>query len=201
MDEYIGIIMLWSGHISLIPAGFLPCDGRSLPTDSDDYTALYSIIGNTYGGNSQNFNLPDFRSRIPVGSGNAGPFPVHAGNMGGALKVALSQANLPPHTHQARVNMAGSGVYATTNDAGTGTPSNSLIMGTPGYMNGTTFTPTAGFNMATPDTQLNSNSFAITTPMQVNNADTGSGQPINIMPSYFGLHYIICYQGFYPPHQ
>ena len=41
-----------------IPAGFLIADGRSLK--KEEYTELFDVIGYTYGGSEQNFNLPNF---------------------------------------------------------------------------------------------------------------------------------------------
>ena len=41
-----------------IPAGFLIADGRSLK--KADYTELFDVIGYTYGGSGDNFNLPNF---------------------------------------------------------------------------------------------------------------------------------------------
>ena len=41
-----------------IPAGFLTCDGRSLK--KEEYAELFDVIGHTYGGSEQNFNLPNF---------------------------------------------------------------------------------------------------------------------------------------------
>ena len=37
--------------------GFVPCDGRSLPVGQ--YAALYSLIGNRFGGDSHTFRVPD----------------------------------------------------------------------------------------------------------------------------------------------
>lgn len=41
-----------------IPAGFLLADGRSLK--KSEYAELFDVIGYTYGGSGQNFNLPNF---------------------------------------------------------------------------------------------------------------------------------------------
>ena len=41
-----------------IPAGFLIADGRSLK--KAEYTELFDVIGYTYGGSGQSFNLPNF---------------------------------------------------------------------------------------------------------------------------------------------
>ena len=63
MSRYIGEIILFSGKT--IPEGFMPCDGRLLEVQK--WQALYSIIGNIYGGDNRKFALPDLRSRIPIG--------------------------------------------------------------------------------------------------------------------------------------
>ena len=53
----IGQILLFAGNFA--PVGWLPCDGRLLQIR--DNPALYSIIGNTYGGDGRaNFALPKF---------------------------------------------------------------------------------------------------------------------------------------------
>lgn len=66
MDELIGTIKLFAGYFE--PSGYMICDGRLLPISQ--YTALFSILGTSYGGNGQtNFALPDLRGRVPVGVG------------------------------------------------------------------------------------------------------------------------------------
>lgn len=46
------------------PAGFLPCDGRTV--SSSAYPDLHAVMGDTYGGDTAagTFQLPDFRGRI-----------------------------------------------------------------------------------------------------------------------------------------
>lgn len=53
----IGSYLLWSSQ-SVTPAGFLLCDGRSLK--KSEYKELFNIIGYTYGGSGDSFNLPKF---------------------------------------------------------------------------------------------------------------------------------------------
>ncbi len=53
----IGSYLLWSSD-KTIPAGFLPCDGRRLA--KSEYIELFDVIGYTYGGNGEHFNLPKF---------------------------------------------------------------------------------------------------------------------------------------------
>jgi microcystin-dependent protein len=61
----------------------------------NQYTALFALIGVTYGGNGQTtFNLPDLRGKVIVGA-NTDTYP--AGKTGGQETVTLSIAQLPPH--------------------------------------------------------------------------------------------------------
>jgi microcystin-dependent protein len=51
-----------------LPNGWLPCDGRILPIQG--YQALFSLVGTMYGGDGrQNFALPNFSGRAPLGAG------------------------------------------------------------------------------------------------------------------------------------
>jgi hypothetical protein len=66
----------WS--ISSDYPGWLECDGRTL--NVSEYSALYSVIGNTYGGiEGSTFNLPDYRSKKLCGTGSLN------GNSGASL--------------------------------------------------------------------------------------------------------------------
>ena len=49
-----------------LPAGWMPCDGRSLVIR--EYVDLFSLIGTAYGGDGiSHFPLPDLRGRSPAG--------------------------------------------------------------------------------------------------------------------------------------
>ncbi len=52
--------------INELPLNFLLCDGSSYATA--DYPDLFNIIGYTYGGSNDNFNVPNFESYIPIGA-------------------------------------------------------------------------------------------------------------------------------------
>jgi microcystin-dependent protein len=58
MDELLGVIKQFAGNYA--PENYMECDGRSLSISQ--YTALYSVIENVYGGDGQmSFKLPDLR--------------------------------------------------------------------------------------------------------------------------------------------
>jgi microcystin-dependent protein len=64
---FIGqIVMTAAPGAYTIPSNFLLCDGSLLSISS--YTALFSLLGTTYGGNgTTNFALPNFTSLSPEG--------------------------------------------------------------------------------------------------------------------------------------
>jgi microcystin-dependent protein len=65
MDGWIGQII--SVGFNYEPPNWLKCDGRPLPIDQ--YQALFSLIGTTYGGDGiSNFRIPDMRGRLPMKS-------------------------------------------------------------------------------------------------------------------------------------
>ena len=61
----IGVIQAFSGTTA--PHGYLLCNGASYKVA--DYPDLYAVIGNTYGGDTENFNVPDYRETVLVGVG------------------------------------------------------------------------------------------------------------------------------------
>jgi hypothetical protein len=65
-EPFIGEIMLFAGNFA--PRGWALCNGQLLPISQN--TALFSILGTTYGGDGQTtFALPDLRGRAPIHSG------------------------------------------------------------------------------------------------------------------------------------
>ncbi len=63
----IGEIRMFAGNFA--PRGFAFCNGQLLPISQ--YTALFSILGTTYGGDGRTtFALPDLRGRVPMHHGS-----------------------------------------------------------------------------------------------------------------------------------
>ena len=90
---YIGSIVLFAGNFA--PRGWQFCQGQLMNIAQN--TALFSILGTTYGGNGQTtFALPDLRGRVPVGQGQ-GPglsaWPL--GQSLGVESVSLIQTEMP----------------------------------------------------------------------------------------------------------
>ena len=61
----IGTVLSFAGQTA--PHGYLLANGASYKVA--DYPDLYAVIGNTYGGDSTNFNVPDYRETVLVGVG------------------------------------------------------------------------------------------------------------------------------------
>lgn len=67
LDFHTGMIMLWAGQKTNIPAGWAECDGT--PLNTAQYPALQGIIGNSFGASppSGQFYLPDLRGQFVRG--------------------------------------------------------------------------------------------------------------------------------------
>lgn len=83
---------------SWAPQGYFSCSGQSIPVSQNQ--ALYSLLGNTFGGDYNNFLLPDLRGRVIVGIGQGqGLSNYVVGQKGGAESVTLTTAQIPAHSH------------------------------------------------------------------------------------------------------
>lgn len=82
-----------------IPEGWMACNGAILPIQQ--YAALNSLLGTTYGGDGKTtFALPDLRGRTGVGRGTNTQGTIYkTGQAGGLESVALTQTQIPAHTH------------------------------------------------------------------------------------------------------
>ncbi|GAA4426231.1 phage tail protein [Acidovorax lacteus] len=108
MEAYLGEIRVFP--FQRIPQGWAPCDGRLLPIAQ--HTALFQLLGTRYGGDGvQRFAIPDLRGRVPVGFGQVmGGMSLKIGTAAGAEAVALTEAQVPSHSHA----LLGAGVAAAT---------------------------------------------------------------------------------------
>jgi microcystin-dependent protein len=97
LEPFIGSIVLFCGNFA--PKGWALCDGQLLSIAQN--TALFSILGTTFGGNGQTtFALPDLRGRVPLHPG-AGPglSPYSLGQSMGVEGVTLIANQMPAHAH------------------------------------------------------------------------------------------------------
>jgi microcystin-dependent protein len=94
----------FQGEIRLFGFNFAPlnwafCDGSILPITQN--TALFSLLGTTYGGNgTTTYALPDLRSRVPVSFGTSTTGNnFNLGQPGGEETVTIFTTSLPSHSH------------------------------------------------------------------------------------------------------
>ena len=172
------------GEIRLFPFAFAPqdwalCNGATLQVQQQ--VALFSLIGNQFGGDGRTtFQLPDFRGRTPVGA-NYRDSTHQQGKMGGEETVALTQSQIPQHTHTVNVNYD-QGVKTAT------IPGSTLSSSGPGTSSGDAV-PQKLF--AVPGTLVPLH------PSTVGLAGGGAGHE-NMQPSTV-LNFCICISGVYPP--
>jgi microcystin-dependent protein len=107
-DAYVGQIL--SVAFGFAPPDWAFCAGQALP--NSQYEILLSLIGTTYGGSGNTFNLPDLRGRRMVGAMLSGTSPLPSlamGDVGGALGTVIPVSQ---HTHVSSATPAG--VASTT---------------------------------------------------------------------------------------
>lgn len=220
MEAFIGTIL--PVGFNFAPSGWAMCQGQLLPISQ--YTALFSLLGTTYGGNgTTNFALPDLRGRTLVGQGQGpGLSPVTQGEVfgvqnatvtvTGTAAVTIDAAHLPKHTHPIAIPgsqlNATSTLYATSSGPGSSAPAEGAALGNTGTG------PSAGAiyvsGGAAPSVALNSGS--VTTKLADINTNSGENAggtgpiaaPINatgqvaVSPPSLGINYVICLNGIYP---
>jgi microcystin-dependent protein len=171
MEPFIGQIQAFAFEFA--PRGWAPCDGRVLPIQQ--YAALFSLLGTTYGGNGvHTFALPDLRGRVAVGNGNGdGLSSRQLGEQVGSEAVNLTVAQLPAHTHEFKVSAD------STVNAPKGNYPGPLVSTSGDTVKGYDPTPEASFSTA-----------AI--------AATGGSQPHNNLPPYLAINWCIALQGIFP---
>lgn len=105
----LGMIHIWAGSADKLPENYLLCNGQAI--NQSDYPELYSVIGSTFNvaANSNGekwsapssgmFRLPDLQGRFIVGYSSSNNDYRSIANTGGETKHALSQGEMPSHTH------------------------------------------------------------------------------------------------------
>src|SRR5215204_812084 len=114
MEGTIGEIRMFAGNFA--PKNWALCYAQILSISQN--TALFSILGTTFGGNGQTtFALPDFRSRVAVGAGQGpGLSNVSLGEQAGVETVTLLVTQMPAHNHV--INGSASGLANNANPTG-----------------------------------------------------------------------------------
>lgn len=164
------------GELKLVPYNFAPrgwafCQGQILSIAQN--TALFSLLGTTYGGNgTTTFALPDLQGRCVVGRGQGpGLSDVVLGEEDGVETVTLLLNQMPAHNHSFAVQSANATLGTSSlNVPATATGSVGSVYGTAagGTMPPTTIQP------------------------------AGSTQPHDNRQAYLTLNYVIALEGIFP---
>ena len=90
------------------------CNGQLLSIAQN--TALFSLLGTTYGGNGQiTFGLPNLQGYVPIHAGNGpGLTPRVLGEIAGTSTVTVQSMEMPIHTHGLMATTANATVVAST---------------------------------------------------------------------------------------
>lgn len=206
MDPFVGEIRIFTGNFA--PNGWFLCQGQLLPISS--YQVLFAIIGTYYGGNgTTNFQLPNLQGRVPIGWGQGQGLPLYdLGQTGGAPSVALTQAQMPTHTHVATFTPTGGGtpsVNVTLNGSsapgGTSAPAGNYLAGVASASsgrNGELYVANPNSNTLGAIAGVSATLSGVVTGGTVTNAVAGNSLPFSIEPPYLAISYIIAYNGVFP---
>jgi microcystin-dependent protein len=95
---FIGEIRIMSFNFA--PTGWQACNGQTLAISS--YTALFSLLGTTYGGNgTSTFGLPNMQGRVAMHMSSG----YTLGQKGGEESHVLVSGEMPAHTHIASADV------------------------------------------------------------------------------------------------
>ena len=169
-EPFIGMIAIYGFNFA--PRGWATCSGQLLPIAQN--TALFSLLGTTYGGNGQTtFALPDLRGRVPNSAGQGpGLSSYDLGQVGGSESETLTISNLPAHGH----------VVATPCNTEDSTATN----------------PAGNFLASTSSNIYNSAATASASMSNYPTANAGGSQPFSILQPYLTVNFCIALEGIFP---
>jgi microcystin-dependent protein len=100
-----GVISAYGG--SSAPTGYLLCDGTAVSRTT--YSALYAIVGTTYGSGdgSTTFNVPNLKGSVAVGRDSSQSEFDTLGETGGAKTHTLTTAQIPSFSHEMQYSSDG----------------------------------------------------------------------------------------------
>jgi microcystin-dependent protein len=177
MEGMIGEVRMFAGNFA--PKNWAFCQAQIIAIASN--TALFSILGTTYGGNgTTTFALPDMQGRVCLGAGTGPGLSTYAlGQKAGSPNVTLNQNQLAAHTHAAN---------------GTLTP---FVLGG----SGDETNPASEFWAVSPVGDIYASSSGNPmgpSPVTCTLAPTGGNQPHQNEQPYLGMNYVICMYGIFP---
>lgn len=177
MEGTIGEIRMFGGTFA--PKNWSYCNGSTIAIASN--TALFSILGTTYGGNgTTTFQLPNLQSRVAIGVGQGPGLSNYAlGQSGGSENFALTVNTMANHAHM----ITGTVVLPALN----GQPEEtSPVNGFPANNQVDNYGGSGTINMANANVRLQTG------------MSSGAGLPFSTVQPVLGMNYIICMYGVFP---
>lgn len=179
VEPYMANVTIFAGNFA--PRSWAFCNGQLLSIDV--YTALYALIGTTYGGDGvTTFALPDLRGRVAIHAGQGPGLSSYViGQQAGTESITFNTLQIPIHNHP----------FVSASGAPGGNSSN----GTVADPTGAVPAQLAGSSLYSSATSgsIMGDSSCIT-----NTVITGGNQPISIMQPFLAMNYIICTEGIFP---
>ncbi|MCA0381785.1 MAG: tail fiber protein [Bacteroidetes bacterium] len=181
MDPFLGMICIFGFNFP--PRGWAFCQGQLLSIAQN--TALFSLLGTTYGGNGQTtFALPDLRGRVPLGQGQGPGLPNYTlGEIAGSTTTTLLTTNMPQHIHQVSLSIPVASTAGTEAAPANGLSTLAAAVDGSGL-------EVMTYTQATADRTLK--------PFVANTGIAGGSQPFNNMQPYLAVNYCIAMQGIFP---
>jgi microcystin-dependent protein len=184
-EPFIGMIILFPYNFA--PRGWAFCNGQIMSIAQN--TALFSLLGTTYGGNGQTtFALPDLRGRVAVSSGQGpGLSSYTLGQVSGTENVTLLTTNMPAHTHP--IDISSLSVNVKDAPGNTRSPVGALPA-----VEAAGVTATYSNNALAPGGAMAAGALSGTATAGV----AGGSQPFGIVQPFLTLNYCIALEGIYP---
>jgi microcystin-dependent protein len=166
-EPYLGEIV--AVPYDFAPRGYAFCAGQLMSIAQN--TALFSLLGTTYGGNGQTtFALPDLRGRSAISSGQGpGLAPKTLGEVGGEETVTLLVTQMPAHNHTVQASSSTGSISSPVGNAWAAQARSPI------------YSASAGTTMALGATSV-----------------AGGSQPHDNQSPYLVMNYVIATQGIYP---
>lgn len=169
-DPFVAEIRIFGFNFA--PTGWAFCNGQLMPLAQN--TALFSLLGTTYGGNGMStFALPNLQGSAVMHPGQGAGLSLRdLGETGGTETVALLEAEMPAHTHT---------VAESTQVANDPVPNPNVSLARARGLNA----------YAAPGTPVAMAPQAL--------SPTGGSLPHNNMQPYLTMNFCIALQGVFPP--
>ena len=186
-DPFIGEIMIVPYNFA--PRGWAFCNGQILSISQN--TALFSLLGTTYGGNGQTtFALPDLRGRVAISSGQGpGLSNYSLGQMSGTENTTLLAAQMPAHTHVMSLGTLAAAARVRNAGGNSASPVGNVPAAEAAGV-------TATYSNLAPDASMASGAVALSGVPTA--AATGGSQPFSLIQPYLTLNFCIALVGIFP---